>query len=72
MALRLVELEAERDAAVASKKKLQEAYQRLLEQYALLKRRMFAAKAERVDYSQLELEFHEVKQRLEEDRQSVV
>ncbi len=56
---------AERDTAIAERDKLRGAYERLVEQYALLKRRIFVAKAERVDATQLELEFAETKAKLD-------
>lgn len=45
--------------------KLRAAYHLLLEQHQLLRRRIYAAKAERVDSSQLELEFAEVSVKLD-------
>lgn len=45
---------------------LRQAYRRLMEQFELLRRRIFIAKAERVDASQLELEFEKTKQKLDE------
>ena len=56
---------AERDVAVAERNKLRKAYEHLREQYLLLKRRIFVAKAERVDTTQLELEFAETKAQLD-------
>jgi transposase len=67
----LSRLEAERDEALASRDKalaecgkalaecdrLRSAHDRLREELQCLKRRIFVAKAERVDVSQLELEF---------------
>ena len=50
-AAELTRVKAERD-------KLRRAYAQLLEQVQLLRRRIFQAKAERVDVTQLELEFH--------------
>ena len=47
---RIADLEAERD-------KLLRSYERLRHELELLKRRIFVAKAERVDTAQLELEF---------------
>ena len=44
--------------------RLRAAYHRLMEQHQLLRRRIFAAKAERVDGSQLELEFAELSAKL--------
>ena len=49
----IARLEAERAT-------LRAAYDRLLEELQLLKRRLFVAKAERVDSSQLQLEFQAV------------
>lgn len=60
----LATVAAERDAAIAERDKLRQAYERLLERYALLERRIFVAKAERVDATQLELEFAETKAKL--------
>lgn len=75
---RLMALEAERDAAIAARdastsryEKLKSSYDRLLEQYALLKRRIFMAKAERVDSRQLEMEFAEVTAKLAQARQEL-
>ena len=45
---------------------LRRAYRQLMEQFELLKRRIFVAKAERVDATQLELEFKKTKQKLDE------
>jgi Transposase and inactivated derivatives len=61
----LARLTAERDAASARADKVQRAYERLLEHYELLKRRIFVAKAERVPHEQLELEFAETKRKLD-------
>ena len=61
----LARLTAERDAASARADKAQRAYERLLEHYELLKRRIFVAKAERVPHEQLELEFAETKRKLD-------
>jgi len=44
---------------------LRRAYRQLMEQFELLRRRIFIAKAERVDASQLELEFEKTKQKLD-------
>jgi hypothetical protein len=44
---------------------LRKAYRQLMEQFELLKRRIFIAKAERVDATQLELEFAKTKQKLD-------
>lgn len=45
--------------------RLRRAYSLLKEQYELLRRQIFAAKAERIDVTQLELEFAETKAKLE-------
>jgi hypothetical protein len=55
---KLAEVTAERD-------RLRRAYTLLLEQHELLRRRLFVAKAERIDATQLELEFAETKAKLE-------
>jgi len=44
---------------------LRKAYRQLMEQFELLKRRIFIAKAERVDATQLELEFEKTKKKLD-------
>jgi transposase len=44
---------------------LRKAYRQLMEQFELLKRRIFIAKAERVDATQLELEFETTKKKLD-------
>jgi len=55
---RLVHVTNERD-------KLRRAYDQLLEQMALLRRRIFVAKAERIDPRQLELALEETKKQLD-------
>lgn len=45
---------------------LRRAYRELMEQFELLRRRIFIAKAERVDVTQLELEFEATKKKLDE------
>ena len=45
---------------------LRRAYRELMEQFELLRRRIFIAKAERIDATQLELEFEETKKKLDE------
>jgi transposase len=53
-------------AAVTSERdKLRRAYEGLIEELALLKRRIFVAKAERIDARQLEIEFAEKKKALD-------
>lgn len=62
------ELEAERERAKwleVEREKLRAAYRELQIEHELLRRRIFAAKAERLDTSQLELEFAERKKELE-------
>jgi hypothetical protein len=54
---RIAELEAALSKKTAECETLRAAYQRLLLDVELLRRRMFIAKAERVDTAQLELEF---------------
>ena len=44
---------------------LRRAYRQLMEQFELLRRRIFIAKAERVDATQLELEFEQTKKKLD-------
>ena len=44
---------------------LRRAYRQLMEQFELLRRRIFIAKAERVDATQLELEFEKTKKKLD-------
>ena len=56
---RLAAITTERD-------NLRRAYRQLMEQFELLRRRIFIAKAERVDATQLELEFEKTKQKLAE------
>ncbi len=56
---RLATITTERD-------NLRRAYRQLMEQFELLRRRIFVAKAERVDATQLELEFEKTKQKLDE------
>lgn len=55
---KLAELTAERD-------RLRRAYQILLEHYELLRRKLFVARAERIDATQLALEFAETKAKLD-------
>lgn len=55
---RIAELELERDS-------LRAAYERLQQELELIRRRLFVAKAERVDTAQLELEFGEVLRKLD-------
>jgi transposase len=63
---------SERLASVTSERdNLRHAYRQLLEQFELLRRRIFVAKAERVDVTQLELEFEKTKQKLAELEQKL-
>jgi transposase len=62
---RLAELEAKLATVTTERDTLRRAYERLLEQHAILKRRIFVAKAERVDAHQLEIEFAETKAALD-------
>lgn len=50
---------------ISERDNLRRAYRQLMEQFELLRRRIFLAKAERVDATQLELEFAKTKQQLE-------
>jgi transposase len=53
-------------AAITSERdNLRKAYRQLMEQFELLKRRLFIAKAERIDATQLELEFELTKKKLD-------
>lgn len=58
--------EKERDVAKARVAKLESSYERLKEQYELLRRKLYVAKAERIDHRQLQLEFEAVAKELEE------
>ena len=63
------ELTATSDAlasVISERDNLRRAYRQLMEQFELLRRRIFIAKAERVDATQLELEFAATKQKLDE------
>lgn len=61
----LAQQATELSSTVAELARLRKAYQVLLEQHELLRRRIFVAKAERVDVEQLELEFEETKTKLD-------
>jgi transposase len=50
---------------VSERDSLRRAYRQLMEQFELLRRRIFIAKAERLDATQLELEFEKTKQKLD-------
>ena len=52
-------------AVTSERDNLRRAYRQLMEQFELLRRRIFIGKAERVDVTQLELEFAETKQKLD-------
>jgi transposase len=56
---RIAELERERDHAVRERDELRAAYDRLWLEVELMRRRIFVAKAERIDTTQLELEFQD-------------
>ncbi len=57
---------AERDKLADERAKLRAAYERVLEELTLLRRRLFAAKAERVDTKQIEFEFEQKKAELDQ------
>ena len=50
---------------VSERDNLRRAYRQLMEQFELLRRRIFIAKAERIDATQVELEFEKTKQKLD-------
>ena len=63
-----IELTATSDrlaGVVSERDNLRRAYRQLMEQFELLRRRIFIAKAERIDATQLELEFEKTKQKLD-------
>jgi transposase len=62
---RVAELEARLASVTAERDKLRRAYEQAKEQLELLRRRIYVAKAERIDVRQLELEFAEKKAQLE-------
>ena len=62
---KLAELEARASTLESERERLQRAYDQLKEELLLVKRRLFVAKAERVDTTQLELEFAELSRRLD-------
>lgn len=62
---RLAVTTKELEAARGERDRLRLAYQRLFEQVELLRHRIYAAKAERVNPQQLELEFKEAKDKLD-------
>ncbi|MFO0740241.1 MAG: IS66 family transposase [Labilithrix sp.] len=57
--------ESELAVVKVERDKLRRAYEQLKEQVELLRRRIFQARAERVDVTQLEIEFAETKQKLD-------
>lgn len=59
-------MQSELAAITSERDNLRRAYRQLMEQFELLRRRIFVAKAERVDATQLELEFEKTKQKLDE------
>ena len=62
---RVAELESKLAKVTTERDTLRRAYEKLLEQYSILKRRIFVAKAERIDAHQLEIEFAETKAALD-------
>ena len=62
---RIVHLEAALAQVTAERDRLRRAYEQLKEQLELLRRRIYAAKAERVDAAQLEMEFAETQAKLD-------
>jgi transposase len=62
---RVVQLEAALAKVTAERDKLRRAYEQLKEQLELLRRRIYVAKAERVDVTQLEMEFAETQAKLD-------
>ena len=65
LADRVAQLEATLAQVTAERDKLRRAYEQLKEQLELLRRRIFVAKAERIDVAQLEIEFAETKAKLD-------
>ncbi|MGO9836458.1 MAG: IS66 family transposase [Polyangiaceae bacterium] len=62
---RVAHLEAALARVTAERDKLRRAYEQLKEQLELLRRRIYVAKAERVDVTQLEMEFAETQAKLD-------
>jgi transposase len=62
---RVAHLEAALARVTAERDKLRRAYEQLKEQVELLRRRIYIAKAERVDVTQLEMEFAEAQAKLD-------
>jgi transposase len=65
LAARNAELESALAQVTAERDKLRRAYEQLKEQLELLRRRIFMAKAERIDVTQLRLEFAETQAKLD-------
>ena len=65
LAARVAELESTLAAVTAERDKLRRAYEQLKEHLELLRRRIFVAKAERIDDTQLQLEFAETQAKLD-------
>jgi len=61
----LAALAADKQAVESERDRLRRAYEQLKEELLLVKRRLFVAKAERVDTTQLELEFAELSKQLD-------
>src|SRR5207253_5559769 len=61
----LAAVTAERDQVKAERDKLRRAYEQLKEHLELLRRRIFVAKAERIDVTQLQMEFAETQAKLD-------
>jgi transposase len=61
----LVATSARLAGVVSERDNLRRAYRQLMEHFELLRRRIFIAKAERIDATQLELEFEKTKQELD-------
>lgn len=62
---RIAELEAKLAVVTSERDKLRRAYEQLKEELDLMRRRLYVAKAERIDVAQLEIEFAEKKAALE-------
>ena len=62
---RILDLEASLAAMTAERDRLRRVYALLKEHFELLRRKIFVAKAERIDAAQLELEFAETRAKLE-------
>jgi transposase len=62
---RILDLEASLAAVTAERDRLRRVYALLKEHFELLRRKIFVAKAERIDATQLELEFAETRAKLE-------